>query len=106
MDQWNHMGIDVSAKTLDVALAGEGIPVISATFPNTSMGHRQLIKWATKRGRSARVCLEATGDYSASIALAIQRHKRLDIMVVNPKAIRNYGQARMQRAKTDRIDAQ
>ena len=24
MDQWNHMGIDVSAKTLDVALAGEG----------------------------------------------------------------------------------
>ena len=106
MDQWNHMGIDVSAKTLDVALAGEGIPVISATFPNTSMGHRQLIKWATKRGRSARVCLEATGVYSASIALAIQRHPRLDIMVVNPKAIRNYGQARMQRAKTDRIDAQ
>ena len=27
-------------------------------------------------------------------------------MVVNPKAIRNYRQARMQRAKTDRIDAQ
>jgi hypothetical protein len=24
MDQWNHMGIDVSAKTLDVALEGEG----------------------------------------------------------------------------------
>ena len=65
-----------------------------------------MIKWATKRGRHARVCLEATGVYSAAIALAIQRHPRLDIMVVNPKAIRNYRQARMQRAKTDRIDAQ
>ena len=106
MSQWNYIGIDVSATTLDVALAGEAPPVTSATFPNTSMGHRRLIRWATKRGQSARVCLEATGVYSAAIALAIQRHPRLDLMVVNPKAIRNYGQARMQRAKTDQIDAQ
>ncbi|HIG57193.1 MAG TPA: IS110 family transposase [Candidatus Latescibacteria bacterium] len=106
MNQWHHMGIDVSAKTLDVALTGKDIPITSATFPNTSSGHRQLIKWATKRGRSARVCLEATGIYSAAIALVIHQHPRLEIMVVNPKAMRNYGQARMQRAKTDRIDAQ
>ena len=91
MSQWNYIGIDVSATTLDVALAGEAPPVTSATFPNTSMGHHRLIRWATKRGQSARVCLEATGVYSAAIALAIQRHPRLDIMVVNPKAIRNYG---------------
>lgn len=106
MNQLNYVGIDVSAKTLDVALDGGDQPGRVATFANTPSGHRQLIKWATKRGRCARVCLEATGLYSLEVALELYHHPRTEVMVVNPKAIRNYAGARMQRAKTDPIDAQ
>jgi len=106
MSSLNLVGIDVSAQTLDVALSHEGQPPMTATFANTPTEHRQLIKWATKRGRSARVCLEATGMYSLGIALALHRHPRIEVMVVNPKAIKNYAGAKMQRAKTDTIDAQ
>ena len=106
MDQLNYVGIDVSAQTLEVALAGVGSRSGVATFANTPTGHRQLIKWATKRGRSARVCLEATGLYSLEVALALDHHPRTEVMVVHPKAIKNYAGATMQRAKTDAVDAQ
>lgn len=100
------VGIDVSAYTLEVALAGPEPGPISATFDNTPTGHRRLIRWITKRGRSARVGLEATGVYSLEVALALDRHPRTEVMVVNPRAIKNYAGARLQRAKTDSVDAQ
>ena len=34
------------------------------------------------------------------------RHLRTEVMVVNPRAIKNYAGARLQRAKTDPVDAQ
>jgi transposase len=106
MDQLYYVGIDVSAKTLDVALARSGQSAQLATFANPPAGHRQLIKRLTKRGRSAQVCLEATGTYSLGVALALHHHARTEGMVVNPKAIKNYAGATMQRAKTDAVDAQ
>ena len=41
----------------------------------------------TKGGRSIRVGVEATGLYSRPIALALHRHRRAAVMVLNPKAI-------------------
>ena len=105
MHQSRPVGIDVSARTLEVALAGPNPSRASATFDNTPAGHRRLIQWITKRGQSARVGLEATGVY-LEIALALHRHPRTEGMVVNPKAIKNYAGARLQRAKTDPVDAQ
>jgi len=52
------------------------------------------------------VCLEATGTYSLGVALALHRQARTEVMVVNPKAIKNYAGATMKRAKTDAVDAQ
>lgn len=106
MHQLNYVGIDVSAQTLEVALDGGGRRSAVATFANTARGHRQLIQWATKRGRRAQVCLEATGLYSLEVALALHHHPKTEVMMVNPKAIKNYAGARMQRAKTDAVDAQ
>ena len=88
-----YAGIDVSARTLDSALALPDVPVRQGHFANTPSGHRQLIKWLTKGGRSVCVCLEATGLYSLGVALALHEHRHCEVMVVNPKAIKHYAQA-------------
>ena len=106
MKQDNLLGIDVSAKEVVVKIKRSGKPYPIATFDNEASGHRKLIRWATKGGKSARVCLEATGVYSFELALALHQNKQTDVMVVNPRALRNFAQALMQRAKTDPIDAE
>ena len=40
MDQRNYVGIDVSARSLEVALVGTERRSATATFANTSTGHR------------------------------------------------------------------
>ncbi len=94
----NVVGIDVSAQLLSAAIQRSRGGISVATFANAGKGHGQLIKWATKGGRRARVCLEATGTYSLGIALALHRHAKIEVMVVNPKVIKNYAGATMQRA--------
>ena len=83
--------------------AGQRMPL--ATFANTAAGHQKFIRWATKGARAARVCLEATGIYSLQFALALHDARNVDVMVVNPRAIRDFSRACMQRAKTDAVDA-
>ena len=106
MPQVHHAGIDVSAKTLEVALADSDQAVQQGTFANTPQGHRALVKWLTKSGRSVHVGVEATGLYSQTVAWALHDHRRIEVMVINPKAIKHYAHACMQRAKTDPLDAQ
>lgn len=106
MQQVHHAGIDVSAQTLQVALAGSGQAVQQGTFANTPPGHRALLRWLTKGGACVRVGLEATGLYSQTVAWALHAHRRIEVMGLNPKAIKHYAHACMQRAKTDPLDAQ
>jgi transposase len=105
MKQVNQIGVDVDSEELVCAMerAGQRVPV--ATFANTAAGHKKFIRWVTKGGRSARVCLEATGIYSLEFALALHHAKSVEVMVVNPRAIKDFGRACMQRAKTDAVDA-
>lgn len=98
-------GLDVGARELVVAILRDGQPESPCTLPNTPVGHRQLLKLLTRRGAIARVCLEATGVYSLRLALALQRAERVEVMVVNPRAIKDFQRARLTRAKTDRVDA-
>jgi transposase len=51
------------------------------------------------------VCLEATGIYSLQFALAVHDARNVEVMVVNPRAIKDFARACMQRAKTDAVDA-
>ena len=92
-------GIDVSARTLSVALSRPGQAVMQATFANDPQAHKRLLKWLTKGGHMVSVCLEATGLYSLGVALALHRHRHTKVMVVNPKAMSKYGQACMQRRR-------
>jgi transposase len=105
MKQVNQIGVDVDSEELVSMMqrGGQRLPV--ATFANTAAGHKKFIRWATKGARPARVCLEATGIYSLEFALALHRARNVEVMMVNPRAIKDFVRACMQRAKTDVVDA-
>jgi transposase len=100
------VGIDVSAKTLEVTYREVKGGVIREVFDNDSAGHGALVRHLKKRaGRMMiRVVLEATGVYGLELALALDR-AGFEVMVVNPRASSNFAKATMQRSKTDRRDA-
>jgi len=106
MKEENLVGIDVSSKEAVAKINRSGKSRVLATFSNDIDGHKKLIKWAIKGGKTARICLEATGVYSFELAMALHDHPRTSVMVINPRALRNFAQALMQRAKTDPIDAE
>jgi transposase len=100
------VGIDVSAKTLQICLETPKGTVESLELPNSAEGHRQLCRKLSQRGRRARIGLEATGLYSLDLALALSRQPGLEVMVINPRAVRDFAQACLKRSKTDALDAQ
>jgi transposase len=60
----SYVGVDVSAKTLAVIVEQDEQRGALFEFANDRVGHGKLIGLVTKRGRHARVVLEATGNYS------------------------------------------
>jgi transposase len=105
MKQVTQGGVDVDSEALVCATQRGDERLPRATFANTAAGHKKFIRWATKGGRQAQVCLEATGIYSLEFALALHHAKNVEVMVVNPRAIKDFARACMQRAKTDAVDA-
>lgn len=99
------VGIDVSAKDLSLRLETPGWRTKAFTLVNAAAGHRELIKRLSARGVPARVALEATGMYSLDLALALHRADNIEVMVVNPRAARDFAKAFLQRSKTDALDA-
>jgi transposase len=98
-----EIGIDVSKDWLDVSAHCAG-GVSEGRFANTSAGHRALLKWLRRFGGSVRIALEATGIYSLDVALALQGAAH-EVMVVNPRAARDFARALLQRTSTDAIAA-
>ncbi len=98
-------GIDVSAKVLEVAVevAGKQLPV--KQFANDAKGHGGLTQWLRKKGKSIRVVLESTGVYSIDVALALYACEETEVMVANPRAVKDFTRATMQRSKSDPKDA-
>ena len=96
------VGIDVSAHEITVTIEGRAE---RTTLANDASGHAQLVRQLTRSKGIARVCLEATGIYHLDLALALHRTPRVEVAVVNPAAVRDFGRALMQRSKTDGVDA-
>jgi transposase len=101
MRKVTEAGIDVSKAVLDVAVRRDERWFETARFDNDPAGHKKLVRWLTKSGRTARVVLESTGTYSLDVALALQRTRGIAVMVANPRAIKQFSGALMQRSKTD-----
>jgi transposase len=98
-------GIDVSAKTLAVAVQREDQEGFQQKqFANSSAGHKQLIGWLLKHGGRARVSLESTGMYSLELALALDAAEGIEVAVLNPKTVNRFAQT-LRRSKTDQADA-
>ena len=102
-DQVDPCGTEVSAEELIVALRRKGVQQPLKSFPNTPEGHREIGRYLARPGRLVRVCLESTGVYGLDLALAAQAG--VEVMVANPRAIRHFAQALMERNKNDRVDA-
>jgi transposase len=101
----NHVGIDVSAKTFTIIIDHGGERTEAFDLPNDPKGFKKLIRMVTKKSFTAQVVLEATGNYSLDLALALHRAKRVDVMVANPRAIALFAGAYLRRSKTDALDA-
>ena len=104
MNNLQFCGVEVSARELVVARRGkQGIEL--KCFANTPAGHAGLLKTLTRGGQRVRVVLEATGLYALDMALALSGCPLVELMVANPRAVRHFAQAMMQRSKNDRLDA-
>jgi transposase len=97
------VGIDVSKDWLDAA-AEYGARLYQERFANSSAGHRQLLQWLRQFRGPVRIALEATGIYSLDVALALHG-AQYAVMVVNPRAARDFARALLQRTTTDKIAA-
>jgi transposase len=98
--------VDVSARELVVAMTTDwDAPPRLQTYPNTPAGHRVLLKHLTAKANGVRVAMEATGVYGMTLALRLQAQAAVEVMVINPRAVKDFIRAGMQRAKTDRVDA-
>lgn len=99
-------GIDVSARELVVAIGRGEQDAELIVVPNTAAGHRQILRQLLRRqpGR-ARVCLEASGNYSLDLCLALDAEARVELSVVNPRQARRFAESLGKRSKTDPVDA-
>src|SRR5260370_27938711 len=104
MNNMEACGVEVSARELVVARKGKtGVQL--TRFANTAAGHRQLLRTLTRGGQRVRVVLEATGLYALDLALLLSAHQQVQLMGANPRAVRHFAQAMMQRSKNDQLDA-
>src|SRR5690606_37090428 len=100
------VGLDVSAGWIDAARQlGDGPPE-HRRFGNDADGHAALTRWLTDAGattgRPARVVMEASGVYSIDLALALHEATAVEVMVLNPRAAKDYRRAHMHRSTPPR----
>src|SRR5664280_2941604 len=98
-------GIDVSAKQLVVVVQREGRNQPARSFANSRQGHKELKRYLAGAGSRLRVCLESTGLYGLDVALFLHADTRFEVMVANPRAVKNFAQALLERSKCDPLDA-
>jgi transposase len=105
MNQFDTCGIKVRARELVVGLRRHENLEPPRTFTNTPRGWEMVVHYLRQAGRVVRVCLEPTGLYGLELALALSAAEGIEVMTVNPRAVRNFAQAVMGRSKSDPIDA-
>lgn len=113
------VGIDVSKKTFDAALAlsGQRFPstplrdVTWKSFPRTSTGTDAFVKWideliVKQPSKTVGLVMEATGRYSVELAeLLVKRRPNYAPAIENPTRVKHFINSLGQRNKTDGMDA-
>ncbi len=78
---------------------------IVLALPNTAAGHRRLVNRLSRKGRIARVAVEATGTYHLDLCVALAACDAIEVMVANPRSMHDFARAVMARSKSDPEDA-
>ena len=99
-----HIGIDIGAADLSVAILLPNQGFKEFTIANNPDGHERLIKELAKY-ESVLIAMEATGLYSLDVACSLSECSHVQVMLVNPRAAKKFHQALMTRSKTDKIDS-
>jgi len=105
MEDFDVAGIEVSSESFLVRVVRHGRLGSPQTFPNTTEGRLAILRLLIRSGARVRVCLESTGLYGLDLALALHEKAVIEVMVANPRSVRHFGEAMMQRSKTDPLDA-
>jgi transposase len=100
MDPNVFVGIDVSKRSLDVAVRPSGK---QSRVSNDAERHMAIVEMV--RGQAVLVVLEPTGGYEMSLVAALVEAK-VQVAVVNARQVRDFAKSRGKLAKTDRVDAQ
>ncbi len=99
------LGIDIAKKKFDVALYKGKKLIATGQFDNTPAGFKKLSKWLkNKAADQVWACMEATGRYGDALALYLHQEGH-QVSVVNPARIKKYAESKLQRNKTDKLDA-
>jgi transposase len=93
-------GIDVAKDTLDVFVRPDDI---RESFPNDEEGRKDLVRLLVKK-KPDLVVLEASGGYEVPVVEVLAL--RMNVVVINPRQVRDFAKATGKLAKTDAIDAE
>ena len=94
------VGVDIAKNTLDVA---DSNSKETRQFNNDQQGITSAVGYIAGL-KPARIILEATGKYEMPLAAELQS-KRLPVVIVNPRQVRDFARATGVLSKTDSIDA-
>jgi transposase len=94
------VGIDVAKDTLEVFVT----PDTRKSFVNNDEGRTELARFLAD-ARPKLVVLEATGGYQVPVVETCALRK-LPVVVINPRQVRDFAKATGRLAKTDSIDAE
>jgi transposase len=97
------VGIDVSAKTVNVAWRDRNGQIQQNCFDNDDRGHAAIVSLLRAAKRPRRIVMEATSNYHLDLAIALTR-AGFPVMVANPLATHHFAAAHLRRAKTDKVD--
>jgi transposase len=98
------LGIDVGKADFHCALLIDGRSR-SNSFSNSQAGFQKLLGWLHNRDAwRVHACLESTGGWSEELAGFLYKHDH-GVSVVNPSAVKAFGQSELSRTKADKADA-
>ena len=99
------LGNDIAKAKFDVALYAGKELIATGQFDNAPAGYKKLSKWLKNKGvEQVWACMESTGRYGDSLALYLYQAGH-QVSMVNPARIKKYAESKLQRNKTDKLDA-
>lgn len=97
----NYVGVDVSKKTLDIAIPKGDGTYLHKQISNTQEGFKTIVKHLPQ---DCCCVMEATSSYYMLFAYFLHSQS-IAVSVVNPLSVNHFCKMRMSRAKTDKKDA-